>query len=276
MAPRTAADLPSEIVHAIVSRALGSEPRQLYWRGKFQPGQLKALSLTCRYWALLCRLHIFYTVTLRGLRSLESLAVLLSSPSTVKPRLADCVRCVRVIQNGALCAPWLHRVDTVLRPLLPEIEHFTLRLSNVDDLHHVLPSRLPRTMPVSFFSFRALDLDKVHFSKASDFVRLLATVPSVETVHCNHIVFNDPPSLTEQEVLLSVPQKHSLKRIFVSRAENITSTVLIRLLLTCFRLRANRLFYMPPGIWNAILAAMSTLWTPVSGLGHGTQLILCS
>ena len=263
MALHTAADLPSETVHAILAYALGPEPSSLLWN-EHRRCELKAFSLTCRYWAQLCRPHIFYVVTLRDLKSLESLAVLLRSPSTVAPRLADCVHDLRVIQSGALCTPWLHRVDTILRSSLPRIERSTLTLSNIDNDHRTLPSRLPRTMPISFFSFKALYLDTVRFSNASDFVRLLAAIPSVETVHCKRISLDEQPSLAEQEVVLSIPQKHSLRGIFVNGADNITGDALCRILFACLRLRANRLFYMPPRIWNAMSAAVTTLCPSIS------------
>lgn len=259
MAFRAGEALPPEVIEHILSEIL--DPRVDYnFKARPEdyhyPHDLKSMSLTCRYWAQRCRPHIFRQARVSGLPAVEGLLALIRSPlATISPPIAECIQTLSFLCIGASASPWFHRIGGALRPLLPSLERCDIRFEDIDNVARMLPSQVPRTLPKVFLPFRTLKLDfSVRFSTPADFVRLLASIPSLEEVLCQGCLGFDQHA--EPQVAFQPSPQSALKFLWIYQAVGITSDVLFQMVCACLRPAARRLLHLPLHIWDTMVLAV--------------------
>lgn len=221
--PRTAPELPSEIVREILEDAVdelqsfGPHNTQVKDNRKHI---LATYGLTCRYWAAVVRPILFESIRLRGSQDVQQLVELLDydrANGLVEPKLADCVRGFELeVQLSALAGvvPHLHHLS-VLHPRVPTLwrggHTMLLCLSDTDapagvaekgevrSVLSVLSASLPRTLPGSIFDVHTLRLSHLRMRSLSDLVRAVESLPTIVWCYCDSLTFSHesagPPNI---------------------------------------------------------------------------------
>lgn len=205
--------LPSEVVDYIVeilAHRNHYEPGDVLDLGSLTPAvevsrrELGALSLTCRYWAIRCRPHLFKKTTIRSIADLGTLIQTLKH-FTIDglPSVSDCLHSVDVLQSGAWTLPWLHHVQSRLSEASASRLSLSLILNDtyMDDntsASHIarfaprsLSANLPRTIPGENYHFQSLELTNLRFRRVADLLSLLHHITVVQDVTCHNVQFQD-------------------------------------------------------------------------------------
>lgn len=234
----TGADIPSETINEV----LGFFAWNRYMRGgspresrtvKMGGKQLGACSLVCRYWAKLCRPHVFAKLILRSREDFERFLELVDRPSVVSPSVTDCLRSIEVEQNDTGAMPWLHLLRTALlaRPDIKFNRGIELHLGGTgnDSLYapRSLSMSLPKTLPGVTFPFALVTLKDLRFKRLSDFLRLIHDFTVAEFISCYRLQLDEPlPDLTltttrprQRNVLSGEPSFSSIRMRGIGDAE---------------------------------------------------------
>lgn len=221
----TAADLPPEIISKIVrcfAWEIHSIPPPERYKVRVSKTHLGTLSLACRYWARLCRPHMFQHLTLRNHEDLNQFIQFIHAPSVVQPSIRGCSEHITLLQSGAWPAPWFHRTHGALLggnvtpcdvakyfDILVVLEQASVAVSPDNAVHyapHSFSVGLPRTVPGSMFPFYFLGLHDMRFRSIADVLRLIDNLPDLRLLKCTRLQFSD-----ESFVLPPVPTRRRVK-----------------------------------------------------------------
>lgn len=213
--------------------------------------QLGTCSLVCRYWAKLCRPHMFRTLRLRSRDDLYRFVQFTDAPSLVTPSLADCVRFIKVKHTSHSTEPWLHLIRAVITARPNIFLNPGVKLYLKDDetgpseskrSRRPLYTSLPRAVPGAMYLFYSIKLRNVRFEYVDDLLRLFRDCSSAAWIECSHAVFNQsPPSLSSMNIrprssekLSSLPG-HASARISHSGGPEFEIGLMLALALSCSR-----------------------------------------
>lgn len=184
----TAASIPPELFEDILFYVCedtdgpvysDSEGPDLQYRETLK--NIAACSLTCVYWARVCRQRMFRRVWIKSYDKLHAFSSLISNTPKGFEAIVDYVWYVTLVQHVE-DRPWLYHIQ--LQPsLLPQLPFATIRIHIIDttggplslrrSTYRRLFSGLPRTPPSSCHSCRALTLYNPHFRALRDVDLLL-------------------------------------------------------------------------------------------------------
>ena len=277
IATRLPPETIANIIRCIAWDIYRPSPEQ--YQIKASKKHLGTLSLTCRYWARLCRPHMFRHLTLRNRDDLNQFVWFIQAPSLVQPCLYDCSPHLTLELSGTWPAPWLHRThaaflggdvttDTVAKyfEILLALQSTSVEGSQDEAVKYAprsLSTGLPRTLPGSMFPFNFIGLRDMRFRSIADVLRLIDSLPDLLLIRCTRVTFDDTSLF-----LPPAPARRRLKTIKlfrVSAAGGSSPDVDVR---TVFALigRGTRLSQqslrpqlMGLNAWDAVQAIVSAL-----------------
>lgn len=180
---------------------------------------LSRLSLSCRYWARICRPLVFQCLTLHTREHLNKLIALIASdPQLVPPTLQQCLA-ASYVDTAEFTGPWSGFWVRLMSKKLPYHSgrrdlRYTLRqtyvpptATNERSAELFAPrswsASLPRTLPPSLFRAREVYLFHLRFRCIENLISLIGDVQGLQRVSCRDITFAEPfvpqyPSGTER------------------------------------------------------------------------------
>lgn len=209
--------LPPELVdHIINFIALPGQPsRTLVSSDKHE---LALLSLTCRLWAARLQPLLFDTLRLTSQASVRELLALLSASHG---RLGGYIAVLQIAGLEQNRPTWLHLVHLVLIPKLPARTRASLRVEIAIGptaprwFGHSLYTTLPRSPPFTSPLFYKLTLSGTRFRSPSDLLRLVASMPLLETISCYEVEWGDSWSEAQNIVLPLRRTVSNLKEVYM-------------------------------------------------------------
>ena len=176
MQPSKAAEIPEELFEYIVWQI----PKDLFSGDK---QHLAALGSVCRYWARICRQNLFDTLTLRTPDDAKRFYEVISAPTL--PGLDPISTITQELEIAVenMDEPWLHLVFFLL-PKLQKVNLCDVRPQRSGEKWpwRTLHPFLPRSIPSSLMPIQNLSLDHVHFPSRRTLLRLLSTIPLLESL----------------------------------------------------------------------------------------------
>ncbi|GJE99030.1 hypothetical protein PsYK624_152680 [Phanerochaete sordida] len=157
---------------------------------------ISPISRVCQYWARLSRRDLFSSLDLHSAAEFRQLQVFLAAPILVglEP-IADLIFSIRVFVNGT-GRPWLHLAASAAEAMC-NCDNFTVLIHAATDFPlacpHILQAALPRAIPGMNVS--KLVLDGLCFADGHALFRLLASVPSLDTLDLHKVSFSTQPGL---------------------------------------------------------------------------------
>lgn len=173
-------DLPPEIIRNILAFILSADTSRRNKDHKREKHALSACSLTCVYWATLCRENIFSELTLRSLRDVRTLQAF----SEIQlPRVRGILAYLRLVclEQSLNDRLWFYNAHIILDSLptshfVSTHFYFTGPLITQPTCRHPLSRNLPQTLPPILRRCDRLELKDVHFTRFEGIQNLLKDV----------------------------------------------------------------------------------------------------
>ncbi len=153
---------------------------------------LGACMLTCRYWWLRCRPHLFEYTILRSPDDLDGLLSLLSSSDSI---ISQSVRVLWVYEYKRNIAPWSHRILLSLLPRLDRLE--TIQYQNHPKARTAVPPTVSRGLSALYSNVRnvtSLTLSQQDFISFSEFLHIIGAIRSLKALTCDHLSWKKTPA----------------------------------------------------------------------------------
>lgn len=213
----SAAHLPPELFSVILGYVgddclMGSSSMK-----KAAKKRVSACSLTCLYWAQLCRPHIFSTITLCSLQDIRDIQAFATS-SCHFPRLTPMTMYIGrfVVEHRLGSRPWIHNVYALLRSLKMPMFNTSTKAEEISRLKWSIQLRivdthspsglgvptaysplsvgLPRTLPTYFRRYDHFYLQNIgvtDFACVQRLIRDVCFVPYDNNIRIKNIIWTE-------------------------------------------------------------------------------------
>lgn len=206
-----ATDIPQELFENVLCRAAESKHAMIPSKSN-DVRNLYSLALVSRYFASVCRPHLFKNLWPKNRQHMRGLLTLLDTSPTTMPSLATYILYV-FISSASTNDHWIHQVAMAL---LPQVKEHSNRIPNVRLWTSNRIDSVPRRSVIRLTSRYITDiiLYELSFTRGEDLLRFLSAFPVVRTIHLSSVTYN--ATIQDLPVILTIPRIISLRRVSVT------------------------------------------------------------